>query len=175
MKIKNLFEHNKKSLVIISTIIILLFTGIIINNSSKTKIEASTVPSNNNLIKVIIEGNVNYPDEYYVPPYTRIKELIEIAGGVNEQGDTSLLYLDKVLDAGEIVFVKSKNIDSKKININNASIEVLKKELKLTTTQANNLVMYRSINGKFKNIYDLLKVDGIKVATINEIINDITL
>ena len=175
MKIKKILKQNKKSIVIVIIILTMLLTGIIINSSSKTKIEAETMPSSQNYIKVMIEGNVNYPDEYYVPSYTKVKELIKIAGGVSENGDTSLLYLEKVLDAGEIVYVRSKNNDNKKININNASIDILKKELKLTNTQANNLVMYRSLNGKFKNVYDLLKVDGFKVTTINEIINDITL
>lgn len=174
MAIKKFIKQKKKLIITVLSIIILLLSGMIISNS-KPNNEANAISKPHDSIKVFIDGYVQYPDEYNVSPYTKIKDLITIAGGALPNGDTSLLNLEKVLDAGEIVYVNNKLSQSNKVNINLANVQVLKKELKLTNKQANNLVLYRTLNGSFKNVYELLKVDGFNAFTINEIINAITL
>lgn len=170
-----IMQKKKKTILIIVSFVILLLGGIIISNTSKTSYEAKTNNNLNKEIKVSINGYVKYPNEYYVSPYTKIKDLIVIAGGVLEDGDISLINLEKTVEAGECIYINKMQNNNSKINVNKASIDSLKKDLKLTITQANNLVAYRNINGPFTNAYDLMKVDGIKIATLNEIINKICL
>lgn len=168
-------KKNKKLILIVVTFIILLIGGLLIGKTSYTSTEAKINYNANQEVKVTINGYVRYPNDYYVSPYTKVKDLINIAGGLLDNGDTSLINLEKTIEAGDCIYINKVESNNNKININKASIESLKKDLKLTVTQANNLVAYRSINGPFTNAYDLVKVDGIKIATLNEIINKICL
>lgn len=63
---------------------------------------------------------------------------------------------------------------SKTININTASVSELTNLSGIGEVKAKSIVNYRNMNGKFKTINDILKVDGISETLFSKIKNNIT-
>ena len=87
-----------------------------------------------------------------------LREMTEVGVVIApDDSDKILAYLTKYL---------------KKININQATAKELAAALKLTPTQADKIVEYRTANGKFKDTADLKKVEIIEsqVDTFRDLI-----
>ena len=134
-------------------------------------------------IFVHVCGKVNNPAVYEFENGARVVEAIEKAGGFMENAATDYLNLAKVLTDGEKIYVPDKeealglnpvNIDTAqgnvadakdtntKVNINTASKEELLSLKGIGDSRAEDIINYRTENGKFAAIEDFMKVPGIK-------------
>ncbi|OOM72934.1 helix-hairpin-helix domain-containing protein [Clostridium sp. BL-8] len=153
------------------------------NNSRKesdnhTDKKAETVQPKDKRIVVEIKGEVKRPDVYMLDENSIIKDLIEAAGGLTENADLSNINRAKKLQDHDLIYIANKNEivngtqnvnqssnnnenNSKKVNINNATLEELKTIKGVGDAKAKSIIEYREQNGGFKTIDDIKKVTGI--------------
>ena len=144
---------------------------------------------------VDIKGEVNSPGCYEIDSDKRVKDLIEIAGGLTKNAsvdginlsaklsDEMVIVIDKKetvkkIETDNRVLVKPSTNDTKtngKISINKAT----KKELMTLTgigeSKANSIIDYRTTKGPFKSLEDIKKVKGIGDSIFAKIKDYITL
>lgn len=135
------------------------------------------------LFKVSIEGEVVKEGTYTLKEGTLMSDLIDAAGGVNDNADQFAYFLDAELENGMTYFIASKydekNICSdkelEKVNINSDDSEKLASVNGISSSIANSIISYRNEKGIFKTIEQLLDVYGIGNATYTKIRNYVTL
>jgi len=136
------------------------------------------------LIQVHVAGEVIVPGVYTLPDGAIVQDAIEAAGGPTEQAKEELLNLAAILTDGQRIYVPSseeaqpsldtgqRNLDvdtGTLININTANQEELESLPGIGSVRAQAIIAYRTQNGFFLTIEDLLKVDGIGETTFNEL------
>ena len=158
-----------------------------------TSVEVSSSESGSTIF-VHVCGQVNAPAVYEFENGARVVEAIEKAGGFMENAATDYLNLAKVLTDGEKIYVPDKeealglnpvNVDTAqgnvadakdtntKVNINTASKEELLSLKGIGDSRAQDIINYRTENGKFAAIEDIMKVPGIKQGAFNKIKDNI--
>ena len=133
-------------------------------------------------IFVDVKGAVKNPGVFETTKDKRVKDLIEAAGGLLEDADTSTLNLSQKVKDQMVIYVlkngeKPKQISdgstssSNKdvININTANKEQLMKISGVGKTKAEAIISFREKNGDFKKKEDITKVKGIGKATFEKI------
>ena len=143
------------------------------------------VQGNQQLIKVHVKGEVNQPGVYQLPGDSRINDAIQAAGGAKSGADVEQLNLAApVADGAEVVVpqkgeaaeqaaVPSSAKDAK-VNINTATAEELDKLPGIGSTRAQAIVDYRKEQGRFLQVEDLRKVQGIGVKLFDQIKEKVT-
>lgn len=131
-------------------------------------------------IVVHIAGEVNSPGIIYLNEHSRIADAITLAGGTTdiadidkinlayELQDGQKIYIPSIYDedvsnyisdsAGNNVLDSSTNSKNSTININKATQEELETLPGIGKSTATKIIDYRSKNGKFKTIEDLMNV-----------------
>ncbi len=139
---------------------------------------------------VNISGEINKAGVYSVDTKHRIIDVINIAGGITDNGTTENINLaDFVYDTQHIIIknFKSLNIEdeifdinkdkneenNKKVNINTNDIDELKTLNGIGDTIARNIIEYRKKNGDFKEIEELQRVPRVGVKTFKKIRDNI--
>ncbi len=150
---------------------------------------------NNSKIIVEIKGEVVKPDVYELEADSRINDLINLAGGITENGDIENINRAGILNDGDCIIIKNikaKNQESeekvesvssnnnlknenRKININSAKEEELMTLTGIGETKARSIIEYRSKNGKFASIEQLAEVNGIGIKTVEKLKDKITI
>ena len=133
-------------------------------------------------IFVDVKGAVKHPGVFETTKDKRIKDLIEEAGGLLDDADTSTLNLSQKVKDQMVIYVlkhgeKPKQISDGStsstngdvININTANKEQLMKISGVGKTKAEAIISYREKNGDFKKKEDITKVKGIGKATFEKI------
>ena len=133
-------------------------------------------------IFVDVKGAVKHPGVFETTKDKRIKDLIEEAGGLLDDADTSTLNLSQKVKDQMVIYVlkhgeKPKQIsdggssssNTDVININTANKEQLMKISGVGKTKAEAIISYREKNGDFKKKEDITKVQGIGKATFEKI------
>ena len=108
-----------------------------------------------------------------------MKKCIELAGGADDSADMSLVNLAEPVNDGERIYIPSYGEDipvmeeetKGLININKATAEELMTLPGIGSSRAADIVSYRTDNGRFQTIEDIMKVSGIKEAAFNKIRN----
>ena len=147
------------------------------NNDSNGAGSASSFDGENADTKdgcVYICGAVAKPGIYEFTNGTRLYELIEEAGGLDEEADADAVNLAmEVVDAQQIripyIGESVKKDENDLININTADVEELCKIPGIGESRAKAIIEYRESQGGFKEIEDLKNISGIKDATFNKI------
>ena len=130
-----------------------------------------------------IEGEVNKPGTYVLTDSVTMADLIEAAGGTKSTAD-ELGYFDfAALKGGTTYYIPGKydetDICSKteiaKVNINEDDAQTLMSVNGITTSIASSIVSYRTENGVFDTIEELMEVYGIGNATYHKIRNYVIL
>ncbi len=118
-------------------------------------------------IKVNITGAVIKPGVYELKKGSRLNDLLELAGGVTID-DLTFYNLAAELYDGQHVHIESQPlIENKsplidrKVNINEADIQILMSLPGIGETKAAEIIKYRDENGFFEEIEDILNVPGI--------------
>lgn len=133
-------------------------------------------------IFVDVKGAVKHPGVFETTKDKRVKDLIEEAGGLLDDADTSTLNLSQKVKDQMVIYVlkhgeKPKQISDSGtssssgdvININTANLEQLMKISGVGKTKAEAIISYREKNGDFKKKEDITKVRGIGKATFEKI------
>ena len=193
------FRQNVKSIILAFVCsLVVIIGGLFYFNQSKTEdysgvsfSNTSSVPINKDekneekhdeKIFVDVKGAVKHPGVFETTKDKRVKDLIEEAGGLLDDADTSTLNLSQRVKDQMVIYVlkhgeKPKQIsdggssssNTDVININTANKEQLMKISGVGKTKAEAIISYREKNGDFKKKEDITKVRGIGKATFEKI------
>ena len=139
-------------------------------------------------VYVYVCGCVQSPGVYETCEGARIYTLIEMAGGFTDEAAGWLVSMAETVCDGQTLYVPSKEQaesgavlvpgkqqtqTSSKVNINSATKEQLMTLAGIGESRAEDIISYRSKNGGFKTIEDIMNVSGIKEAAYEKIKEDI--
>lgn len=132
---------------------------------------------------VDIKGEINRPGVYEVNTTSRVNDVIQLAGGFTDEADQNFVNLaQKVQDEMVIIIPKigeehqilsgssNMTIDDSRVNINQASKEELETLPGIGPAKAQAILDFREENGSFKEVEDLLQVNGIGEKTLENLI-----
>ena len=132
-------------------------------------------------IFVDVKGAVKHPGVFETTKDKRVKDLIEEAGGLLDDADTSTLNLSQKVKDQMVIYILKHGEKPKKIsdsssssntdviNINTANKEQLMKISGVGKTKAEAIIAHREKNGDFKKKEDITKVRGIGKSTFEKI------
>lgn len=195
-KIRIFVRTNKKYIIVIIPIVIILLLiviKLIIISSNKVEIEDDKILDtskeeyeDDEYYYVDIKGCIKNPGVYKLVKGSRVKDVIELAGGLTSDSDTSNINLAKIIEDEMVININSVNDNSGNnygmnstnlsdlININTASLEQLMTLSGIGESKAKSIISYREENGNFKAIEDITKVSGIGQALYEKIKDYIT-
>jgi competence protein ComEA len=147
-------------------------------------------------IQAFVNGAVNEPDVYILPPGSRVKQIVEAAGGFTDEANTAVINLAMPLVDGMQIYVpelKESTAEPQQsiiqpampsrggisvggllININTAEQEELETLPGIGPVTAQKIIDYRTANGDFSTIEAILDVSGIGEVTFEKIKDLIT-
>ena len=141
-------------------------------------------------IYVHVCGAVVLPGVYKLPAGSRAYEAVDAAGGVTDDAAPYLVNLAGVLCDEQKLYIPKEGEDvaqeeyaqaayactseKTKVNINTATKEQLMTLNGVGQSKADAIISYREKNGSFKNIEQIMEVNGIKNAAFERIKEDIT-
>jgi competence protein ComEA len=129
-------------------------------------VEISLPPAPAPVGNIYIGGEVNNPGIYPVAAGDTLEDVVRAAGGFTGNADPSSVELI-VPGQGEVA-------ELQKININTAADWLLAALPGIGDVRAGAIVAYRERNGPFRDINELLNVDGFGPATLENIRDLIT-
>lgn len=176
----------RRALIAISLVAILFATFLFTNTRGRAVAQESpkpalTMPAVTKTILIHVAGKVKRPDVYPLLAGSRVSDAIKAAGGAQKGVDLSDINLARVLVDGEQVYVgyvakvSSSSSKSSKmrftgvINVNRATKAEFDSLAGIGPVIANRIINYRSANGPFLALDDLLKVSGIGSKTLERI------
>lgn len=213
----DILNKKERIILIIMAIFILLFIGgYIINKANKavyTELETDSNEFGSNIIEnetndekmeledkeiiIHVTGAVKKQGIVKIKQGSRISDVIDVAGGIDDRADLSKINLAYIVQDGQKIYVPSiddkedtetileeagvnvikdgtdSNNKKDKININNASQTELETLSGVGPSTALKIINYRNENGKFKKIDDIKNVPGIGEAKFENIKEDI--
>lgn len=153
--------------------------------------EKSEVDSS--MIYVYICGQVANPGVYQVSSEARVFSVIQLAGGLTEDADATLVNQAETLEDGQMIYIPAvgeevtagmtsmlqdghlQNADSGKVNINTANLEELMGLPGIGEGKAQSILQYRQEHGSFQSIEEIMNVEGIKEGTYSKFKDQITI
>ncbi len=93
-----------------------------------------------------------------------IQDAVNAADGFTDDADQDVLNLVASLSNGDVIHIPCLGDVPQRININTADVWLLEALRGIGPTLAERIVHYRSQNGPFQRIEDLMMVDGIGQA-----------
>jgi competence protein ComEA len=126
-------------------------------------------------VTVSVDGAVNQPGQYTLPPRSRVNDAVRAAGGPAVDADLERINLALILRDGERVHVPSLGeiiptptpygvTADGRIDINRAGAALLEKLPGIGPTIAQRIVTYREMNGPYGTIEEIQDVQGIGPA-----------
>lgn len=134
-------------------------------------------------IFVHVCGAVKKEGVYELKEGSRVVDAIQIAGGLQKKASKKSVNQAEILEDGVQVYIpfleeenrtSSEGENLKKVNINKASKEELMTLAGIGESRAEDIIRFRKENGKFKEISDIMKVNGIKQNAFDKIKDRIT-
>lgn len=143
----------------------------------------STTTTKESSVVVHISGAVVRPSVYNLPVGSRVVSVLETAGGALATADLERINLARVLVDGEQVHIYTLGDPSSpvlsasntttpsntKVNINTATQAQLETLPGIGPAKAGDIITYRTQNGLFKKIEDIINVKGIGAKTFESI------
>jgi len=144
---------------------------------------------NSNTIKAYICGEVKNPGVYEIEAGARIIDLLELAGGQDDNACLEIINLAQVVADGQRIYIPSQeeisggnslfftgdyssdynSSENKTININTANSKELESLPGIGPVIAQNIIEYRNKNGSFTTKEELKNVTGIGEKKYEEI------
>jgi competence protein ComEA len=159
-----------------------------LGKDSLSSSEAQDIKESIIYYEVYICGEIKNPGVYSVKEGTRVKDIIEMAGGVTENAfaealnlaekvfDEQKIYVpssEEVLEKPSLIYENNENTKDgnsfKIININLATQDEFEKLPGIGPALASRIVEYRNLNGFFSSIEDIKNVKGIGDEKFNDI------
>ena len=144
---------------------------------------AANVTEVANTFSVTVEGEVYKEGTFTMKEGALMSDLFEACGGPSNNADERAYFTDAVLTKGMTYFIASKFDSSDqcstsevdKVNLNSDDAETLATINGISASVANSIVTYRTENGAFSTIEDILQVYGVGNATYHKIRNYVIL
>jgi competence protein ComEA len=159
---------NRWSLIAAVLVIIIIVGGVVIGlyypRSQPIQIAMSTPPVPEG--EIYIGGAVHNPGIYPFYAGDSLEDILRAAGGVADNADLSHVEL-KVMEEGAVA-------EFQKININTADAWLLAALPGIGDVRAQAIIAYRQQAGPFRDINELLNVEGIGIVTLDNIRDLIT-
>lgn len=176
----------KGGIVMIKKLMLLVLTIVLSTMVSSCKEEVSFVSggaiieSQSDYYIIDIKGAVLFPGVYSVESSALLIDVINLAGGLLENADSSNINLAMPVINNQMIIIPSKVSEVTKeeddlININTSSVSELTILPGIGDVKAQNIVDYRNQNGKFTSIEQLKNVSGISETLYNKIKTMVTL
>ena len=151
-----------------------------LNNSNNNSISEVTSTDGS---KYTIEGEVNKAGTYVLSDGITMGDLISAAGGVNKNADDLAYFENVTLKAGSSYYIAGKydetdicaKTEIAKVNVNEDDATTLMTVNGITTSIASSIISYRTENGIFDTLEELMEVYGIGNATYHKIRNYVIL
>lgn len=152
-----------------------------VNKNNTTQTTQTTDQTSGNTYT--IEGEVNKPGTYVIADNVTMGDLITAGGGLTNNADTLAFFEEVQLTAGNTYYIASKydntdvcnNKEITKVNVNADDADTLTSINGITSSIATSIVSYRTSNGVFKTVEQLMDVYGIGNATYRKIRNYVIL
>ena len=159
---------NGWTLVVILLVVIIAVSGIVIwsRYSRSQAIEIFLVPDRELPGEIYVDGEVDNPGLYPWGDGDSVGDLIRVAGGATDNADLNRLKL-------HIPGVPAEELPQK-VNINRAEAWLLEALPGIGEVRAQAIIDFRRQNGPFRHINELVKVEGIGIATYEKIKHLIT-
>ena len=147
---------------------VIVISGIVVwlRHTGSRPIEISQSPSQERYGEIYVGGAVNNPGLYPLMVGDSLEDIIQAAGGITDNADLTQLKL-YIPEAGEAELPQ-------KIDINRAEVWLLKALPGIKETKARAIIAYREQYGPFRNISELIKVEGIGATIYGQIKHLIT-
>ena len=146
----------------------------ILNNEEENKIDSS-----DKFYLVDIKGAVNDPGVYKVDVGMRVNDVVNMAGGLMENANTSLINLSKLV-SDEMVIIIYTDEEVKNSNLVNTVIKVVEKECKCPNIENDSCINDKitdtitngggKVNINTASVEELSNLDGIGVSKAEAII-----
>lgn len=173
-------SNQKRSLLAIAGIALVVSGAYVLRPAATneiTELPALETQAISTQITVDVAGAVANPGVYALDANSRVVDAITAAGQILKGADTSDLNLARIMKDGEQIYVYPKATSFSRgaptraapvrrgpIAINRASAKELEALDGIGPVLAARIVTYRSANGPFATVEDLLKVSGIGAA-----------
>ncbi|MCF7927105.1 MAG: ComEA family DNA-binding protein [Candidatus Izimaplasma sp.] len=134
-------------------------------------------------IYVDLKGQIKHPGVYKVEEHLRLFQVINLAGGLTSDAYLRNINLSAALHDQQVIYIPTENdvkqsddsssdlIESNKININTADVELLDTLPGIGRVIAEDIIAYRLKNGNYESIEDIMNVSGIGDVTFEKIKN----
>ncbi len=165
--------------------------------------ETETPPEKEAVLVVHICGAVREPGVYELPEGSRLYQAVEAAGGFLEEADADFLNQAKTLEDGSRIWIPTREETEEAlslgegqpfitggeesgdgggnnrqtdglVNINTASKEELCTITGIGSSRAESIIKYRTENGNFHTVEEIMNVEGIKDGLFEKIRDRIT-
>lgn len=131
-------------------------------------------------IYVDIKGEVHNPGVYKVNEDLRLYQLVNLAGGLTNEADGTLVNLSSQLFDEDVIYIPSIYdetssvigdipVNEVRLDINQANLEQLQELPGIGPSTAQKIIDYRKEVGYFEDIEDIINVPGIGESTFNNI------
>ena len=137
---------------------------------------------------VYICGAVKHPGVYRLHGDARVCDAVDAAGGLSRKADAFAVNQARLLTDGEQITIPRKGKKSSTkgrtgtddkvsglVNINQADLAELMTLAGIGEAKAQLIIDYRTENGSFSSIEDIMKISGIKEGIYNRIKDQITI
>lgn len=166
-------KHYKKIIVGL-VVVILMILGIILNNQEKEVIANNPIEvleTNNSRFMVDIKGEVKMPGVYEVDSNSRLQDIIKLAGGFTKEARIDNLNLAQKITDEMVIYVDRLSYEeiSSKVSINDASLAELDALNDVGLATAKKIIDYRTKNGPFHTLEELVTKDVISQALYSKI------
>ncbi len=160
--------YNGWTLMAIILVAIIVAASVVIwsRYSRNQAVEISIVPDREIQGEIYISGEVHNPGFYPLEAGDSIGDVIRAAGGTADSADLSRLEL--------LVPDTAEGEPPQKVNINRAEAWLLEALPGIGKVRAQAVIEYRRQNGPFRNINELVKVEGIGTTSYEQIKHLIT-
>jgi competence protein ComEA len=143
-----------------------------------TPVELLPLPTPEPIV-VQVMGAVARPGVYDMPQDSRVRDVVQMAGGLLSDADKGKINLAAKLEDGDQIMIPTQTADSgggtqELVDINKASADELDRLPGIGPTTAQKIVEYRQQHGPYARIEDLMQVAGIGPLTFEDIKDLIT-
>lgn len=125
-------------------------------------------------ITVYVEGEVANPGVYALSDGNLVGDAVEAAGGFTSAADAGSVNLAGTLRDGEQVHIYKVGEAPQRININTAEVWLLEALPGIGEALAQKIIDYRTANGPFQQVEDLMNTDGISSSVFDKVKDKIT-
>ena len=163
---------------IIILMLLLCFCSLSCDENSYIINNTPPISETSNMLIIDLKGAIRIPNIYTVKEGTILYELINLAGGLDDDADVTKINLALTLHENQMITIpykikttENKENQSSLININTATLDELCTLPGIGTSKATSIIEYRENNGFYISIEDIKKVNGISEGLFeNEVI-----